>query len=96
MPVKNCTQLWHDGSWFDALFSCYWASRVGGTAQLALVAGAVIAIGLWTQTGSIVMPAVVLALTGGVITAVAPPSSAMIGWLVVLVALAMGLWNLMT
>jgi hypothetical protein len=63
-----------------------------GLAAFALVISGTVTLGLWTWTEEFMVPAIVLALFGGVFVTVVPGQAALIGVGIVLIALSLAFW----
>lgn len=85
-------QLWKDQKWFQATFEpLVWRlGRAGGT----LLIGAPFTLALWQQTESIAMPGIILVLFMGLILGGAPAGAALVGYLIVVLAVLVSYYTI--
>lgn len=82
------------GDWFGALLDPL-VNLVGMPVVASMFGGAVF-LGLWSWSQSFVLTATWLALFATIVLARAPPSVALVGWVALALALALGLYGVIT
>jgi len=80
----NWLDLWENGQWFEATYRPY--IELLGRPAVALLLGAPLTLALWIQTESLTVPGTLLALFLGLMLSNAPPSAAIVGYLIVVIA----------
>ncbi|MCU4926927.1 hypothetical protein OB905_13210 [Halobacteria archaeon AArc-dxtr1] len=78
-----------EGEFWDALFQPH--IDTVGTAGLAMLIGVPLILSLYAWTGTFLIPAIILALFGGIMIMAAPPQLAIIGTLMVVTAVTISL-----
>lgn len=79
---------WETGDWFGGVFEpLIWRLTRPG---LGLLLGVPLALSLWTQTESIIVPATLLALFMGLMLGGAPAGATIVGYILVTAALVIG------
>lgn len=81
--------MWSALDFLDAILSPF--TDAMGMAPFTLVIGTVLTLSLYAWSGTFLMPAIVLALFGGLMIAAAPPQAAFIGTMMVVCAITMAL-----
>lgn len=80
--------IWRDGDWLTGVFEPFvWLL---GEPTVILLLGTPLTLGLWIQTESIVIPGVILALFMGLLISGAPAGATIIGYVIVVLAVAIG------
>jgi hypothetical protein len=77
-------EVWRSGDWLRGILGPF--VELLGRETFVLLLGAPLSLGLWIQTQSMVVPAVILTLFMGLILGGAPPEATLIGYVVVIVA----------
>lgn len=80
-------QFWKDGEWFKGWARPY--IHLLGRQTMILLLGAPFTFGLWQQTESITVPAVILTLFMGLMLAGAPPAATIVGYILVVSAVVL-------
>ena len=94
--AASCTDAldcWSKGYFFEALNVRI--AAVMGLAAFMMIVGVVMYLGLQWWSKSYVVPATVLVLSGGAILSMMPSVVARIGWILILLAGALGLFGLL-
>lgn len=95
IPLDHGFALDH---WADADFHKAMSARVKavmGMATFMMIVGVPMYLGLQYWSKNYTVPAVVLVLSGGVILSMMPPVVARIGWIIILLSGALGLFGLL-
>lgn len=92
LQLDGGAQDFINGNWLEALLGTF--TSVWGTAGFALFVGGVLGMGILTWSQSIALTATWLALTAGVVLTAAPPTAAYIGYILLAIAVALGLYNI--
>ena len=90
--MSDWIDYWAEGEFWDGLFRPI--SDTMGTGVFALFVGTVLVLALYGWTETMMMPAIVLALFGGILIAAAPAEAAIIGTLMVVVAVSIAILSI--
>lgn len=95
VPLSHGSALdhWAQGEFFPAINAR--VAAVMGIAAFMMIVGVPLYLSLQYWSKNYTVPAVVLVLTGGVVLGMMPPVVARIGWVIILIAGALGLFGLL-
>lgn len=88
----DAISYFEEAEFWDAIFEPIYATM--GYTGFGMMAGTVIVLSLYSWTGTLLMPAIVLALFGGTMILAAPPAAAYIGTIMVAVAVATAFYTI--
>lgn len=89
---KEWFEYFAEGEFWDGIFTPI--RDVMGMSAFAMFGGVVMFVSIYTWSGTLLLPTIILALFGGTLIAVAPPQVALIGTLMVVTAVAITLLTL--
>jgi hypothetical protein len=93
VTCTDALDCWGQGAFFEALNSR--VAAVMGMAAFMMIVGVVTFLALQYWSKNYTVPVVVLVLSGGVVLGMMPAVVARIGWIIILLAGALGLFGIL-